>query len=146
MLPKPVLQQLIETARSCSDSAARALGVTHTRELEETAKLDLLIRYREEYLVRFGHAAGRGMDRDLWVNYRQFVSKLDAAIAQQRDVIAQQQKNTERCRSDWRAANGRLRSFDALDERRRSAEALAGRRREQRKQDEFALRKNRSGR
>ena len=146
MLPKHTLQRLIESARTVSDKAARTLGATHAREREEVSRLDLLIRYREEYLVRFGHTAGAGIDRDLWLNYRQFVAKLDAAIARQQEVIAEQQRHVERRRSEWRAANGRLRSFDVLEERRRSAEALAGRRREQRKQDEFALRAIRTAR
>lgn len=146
MLPKETLQRLIESARTHSDNAARALGATHARERDETSKLDLLIRYREDYLARFGRTAGAGIDRDLWVSYRHFVAKLDAAIVQQREVIVQQQKNLERCRSEWKTANGRLRSFDVLDERRRNAEALTGRRREQRKQDEFAQRSFRTER
>jgi len=144
MLPKRTLQQLIDIARSRSDTAARALGATHSREREEHGKLDLLVHYREECLARFGQAAREGIDREIWLNYQQFVVKLDAAITQQRELLAQQQLKVEQCRSEWRAANIKLRSFDTLEQRRQQAESVAGRRREQRQQNEFALRKPRS--
>lgn len=145
MLPKNTLRRLIEVARARSDTAARALGATHSREREEHNRLDLLLSYREEFLARFGQAAREGVDREVWLSYQQFVVKLEAAIVQQRELLAQQRQKVEQSRSEWRAANGRLRSFDTLEQRRRQAETVSARRSEQRQQNEFALRKTGSG-
>ncbi|MCC7485308.1 MAG: flagellar export protein FliJ [Burkholderiales bacterium] len=145
MLPKRTLQQLIEHAREKNDRAARALGATNSREREEHGKLDLLVNYRDECLARLVSSAREGMDRDTWLSYQRFVVKLDAAIEQQREQVALSRTLAEQSRSEWRAANGRLRSFDTLESRRVKAEAAAARRGEQRAQDEFASRKPSAG-
>ncbi|HXZ84992.1 MAG TPA: flagellar export protein FliJ [Myxococcota bacterium] len=140
MLPKNTLKRLLGVARARSDTAARTLGATHSREREETNKLELLLHYRDECLARLVQATREGIERAVWLNYQRFVLKLDAAIDQQRGLLAQQREKLEQRRSEWRAASNKLRSFDALEQRRQEAERVSGGRREQREQDEFALR------
>lgn len=141
MPSKKTLQQLIELARLRSDTAARSLSVSRTREQTESSKLKLLEGYRAEYCARLDQALRKGLDQGAWDNYRQFILKIDTAFRQQRELLDQSRKQVEQCRSDWQAANGKVKSFDTLDQRRQSAERVTDRRREQREQDEFASRK-----
>ncbi|HUL93810.1 MAG TPA: flagellar export protein FliJ [Burkholderiales bacterium] len=138
MPPKKTLQQLIELARSKSDVAARSLGVSRSHEEEELGKLRLLLEYRKEYMLRFDDAARKGLDRSAWSNYHAFLHKLDDAIEQQHQVVARQHVAVEEHRTLWHAASRRLKSFDALDQRRQQAERVTERKREQREHDEFA--------
>jgi len=141
MASKETLAQLIRLARSASDAAARALGVEQTREREENGKLELLVAYRKEYLARFEAAARAGLDGRGLANYREFMQRLEEAVAQQRDHLAAHRRAVEKCRGEWQSAHGRLKSFDTLDERRRRGERLEARRRDQRRTDEQAARK-----
>ena len=141
MLSKRTLQQLIDLAREKSDNAALVLGTTHAREREEESKLKLLENYRGECLERFRQASSEGLDRQTWTNYHKFLAKLDAAIIQQREVVAQQRQKTDQSRLDWQAASSRLKSFDTLGARQRRSEHAAERRREQRVQNTVASRK-----
>src|SRR5262245_20350926 len=138
MPPKKTLQHLIEMARSKSDSAARSLGASRSHEEDEIAKLRLLVDYRREYMLRFDEAGRAGLDRNAWSNYREFLHKLDAAIDQQKQVVAQHHRAVEERRSAWHAESRRLKSFDALDQRRQQAERVTERKREQREHDEFS--------
>jgi flagellar FliJ protein len=141
MLRKQTLLQLIELARHSSEHAARALGASQTRELDERGKLKLLMEYRDEYLRRYEQAARVGLERRDWSNYHAFLLKLDAAIRQQEQMLVERCGAVEQCRSAWRKANGKLKSFATLDARRQSAERGQERRREQRESDQAAARK-----
>lgn len=140
MLPARTLQQLIELAQRHSDNAARALGVTHTRERDEGGKLQLLLDYRRDYQLRFQQAAGAGLNLQEWHNYHEFIRKLDAAIQQQQEVLVQYQRKMAQCRTEWHAANRKLKSYDTLSQRRQQVERTKERKREQREQDELAAR------
>jgi flagellar protein FliJ len=142
MPTKKTLQQLIELARLRSDTAARSLGVSRSREETESGKLKLLEGYRDEYSARLDKALRNGLDRGAWDNYRLFLLKIDAAFRQQRELLEQSRKQVEQCRSAWQAANGKVKSFETLDRRRQRAEHATDQRREQREQDELASRKH----
>lgn len=141
MASKKTLQQLIELARQRSDTAARSLGASRSREEKESSKLKLLEGYRDEYSARLDQALRKGLDRGVWDNYRLFMLKIEAAFRQQRELLEQSRKQVEQCRSVWQAADGKVKSFATLDRRRQSAERVTDNRREQREQDEFASRK-----
>ena len=143
MPPKKSLQQLLEIARTRVDEVARSLGASCTREQEELSKLRLLLHYREEYVVRFGEASRAGLKRGAWTNYYEFMQKLDSAIGQQNELLDRHRGEVERLRAAWHAASGKLRSFATLDSRRKQAEHALEQRREQKEQDELALRRPR---
>lgn len=140
MLPKESLQQLIELAQMRCDRAARELGVSQTREQQETARLTLLIEYRQDYLARFESASRSGLELIAWTNYLNFIHKLDAAIEQQQGLIEQCRNAVQQNRGDWRKQDAKKRSFHALEHRRHATELAGENRREQREQDEFASR------
>ena len=140
-MSKPfALQTLRELAREDSDAAAAQLGrVTgHARDMDE--RLRLLLDYRSEYAARLTRVAQTGMHSTGWRNFREFIDKIDAAIDQQRELVAAAQRQVESGQSHWHAQQRRLKSYDTLYERHCSAEQRSEARREQKEQDDFALR------
>lgn len=133
------LQTLLDLARSDSDSAAAQLGALngHGRAMEE--RLQLLLDYRGEYTAHLARVAKIGMSSIDWRNFRDFIDKIDAAIAQQREAVAQAKREVQAGRHHWHAQQRRLKSFDALSQRHRLAQIRQELRQEQKEQDDFAL-------
>jgi flagellar protein FliJ len=133
------LQTLLDLAQERSDAAAVQLGVVngHDRDMQE--RLQLLLDYRSEYTARLAHIAKTGMHSLGWRNFHEFIDKIDAAIEQQREVVAMAKREVETGRHHWHAQQRRLKSFDTLSERHRTAERKSDARLEQKEQDDFAL-------
>lgn len=133
------LQTLLELARAHSDDAAAKLGVLnrHDREMEE--RLQLLLEYRAEYAANLTRMAGEGMSSVDWRNFHEFIDKIDAAIVQQRQVVASAKNGVQAGQQQWHEEQRKLKSFDTLSVRHHSAEVKRESRQEQKEQDEFAL-------
>jgi flagellar protein FliJ len=140
------LQTLLDLARTDSDTAAAQLGALngHDREMEE--RLRLLLDYRSEYTAHLARMAKVGMNSVDWRNFREFIDKIDAAIVQQRENVAQAKHQVQAGQHHWHAQQRRLKSFDTLSARHRSSERVRELRQEQKEQDEFALKGYFSGR
>ena len=69
-----------------------------------------------------------------------FIDKIDAAIVQQRDAVAQSKHRVKTGQQQWHAEQRQVKSFDTLYQRHRSIEIKREARQEQKEQDEFALR------
>jgi flagellar FliJ protein len=135
------LQTLLDLARndSDSDSAAARLGALngHDREMEE--RLRLLLDYRSEYTAHLARMAKVGMNSVDWRNFREFIDKIDVAIAQQRETVAQAKHQVQTGQHQWHAQQRKLKSFDTLSARHHSSELRREYRQEQKEQDDFAL-------
>jgi flagellar FliJ protein len=133
------LQILLDLARTDSDSAAVRLGALngHDRDMEE--RLRLLLEYRGEYTANLARMARAGMSSVDWRNFREFIDKIDAAIVQQREAVADAKHEVQAGRHQWHAQQRKLRSFDTLSLRHRSAEQKRESRQEQKEQDDFAM-------
>jgi flagellar FliJ protein len=133
------LQTLLELARAGNDAAAAQLGAVNGHEREMQKRLQLLLDYRSEYQAHFAQAAKMGMDSAGWRNFREFMDKIDAAVAQQRELVAQARQQVETGQLHWHSEQRKLKSFDTLAQRHRTQAQKAEARQEQREQDEFAL-------
>ena len=133
------LKMLLNLARNRSDAAARRLGELNSREQEAEQKLRLLLGYRQDYQVRFQEFAKNGIDQAEWRNFREFMGKLDAAIAEQRKAVANSRNRMQAGRTDWHAQQRQLKSYDTLSQRQARAETLRAAKREQREQDEQTI-------
>ena len=133
------LQTLLDLARAHSDSAAAQLGVLnrHDREMEE--RLRLLLEYRSEYAANLVRMAGEGISSVDWRNFREFIDKIDAAIAQQKQAVAAAKHGVQTGQLHWHTEQRKLKSFDTLSVRHHSVEFKRESRQEQKEQDEFAL-------
>ena len=144
------LATLIELAQNKTDEATRRLGRLQTAHTSAAEKLEMLQRYRQEYLDQLQVQMGAGVSAAQLRNFRNFIATLDAAIEQQRAVTAQAGTRLDDGRGDWRSSQRRLNSFDTLAGRARQQETALIHKREQRDSDErsarqFTLRTSLSG-
>ncbi|MGQ5487359.1 flagellar export protein FliJ [Thauera sp. ZXT1-4] len=135
------LQPLLDLANTRTDEAARRLGELVAAERDQAQKLEMLETYRKEYNERFVQAARDGMSPDAWRNFSAFMGRLDEAIAAQRKLVEQSQARTVEGQQTWIAQHTRLKAFDTLSQRHRSALDQAESRREQKQADEHAARR-----
>ena len=141
MAQKLPLDTLVELARRNTDDAARRLGVLHSATVSAGQKLDLLLRYRDDYSEQLQALMRQGLPSSQWRNYQAFLATLDGAIEQQRATRTQADHRLDHGRDDWRHHKRRLNSFDVLSERSRQQELAVLGKREQRDSDERATRK-----
>lgn len=133
------LQTLLDLAQEGSDAAAARLGVVNGHDRDMQKRLQLLLEYRGEYTARLARVAQVGMHSVGWRNFREFIDKIDAAIEQQRELVAAARRQVETGQRHWHTQQRRLKSFDTLSQRHRSAERKSEALREQKEQDDFAL-------
>jgi flagellar FliJ protein len=133
------LQILLDLAQERSDAAATQLGVVngHDRAMQE--RLRLLLEYRDEYTARFTSDAQLGMDCAGWSNFHDFIDAIDAAIEQQREIVADARRKVDAGRHLWQMEQRQLKSFDNLSLRHRTQEQTNEARLEQKEQDDSAL-------
>jgi len=136
-MSKPTaLETLIELAQARTDDAARRLGVLNTQNTDIEAKLALLLQYYDEYHMRFQTSMRHGLTASDWRNYREFLDKLDVAIAQQREILALIQQRVTAGQAAWQTARRTLTSYDTLAQRQMRAALLHAARCEQKQTDE----------
>lgn len=126
------------------EEATRRLGELITGEQQAAQRLELLAQYRDEYHARFLAAAQDGLSRDQWRNYQLFLDKLDTAISQAREMVAQSHQLTAAGQQEWLAKRGRVKAFDTLAQRHQARLDSAETRREQKALDEHSSRKHAS--
>lgn len=126
------LEPVVKVAESREQQAARALGQAQAQLAQAEQRQAELEGYKEEYLRRFHTAGSRGMSAAQMEDYRRFLGKLDAAIAQQQQVVAQAAGIVETQRHQWFERRGKTRALDKVvsryqaDERRQEAQQEQG--------------------
>lgn len=138
------LQTVLELMQSRADEATRELARLIANERDARSKLGMLQQYRDEYAARFRQAAQHGLTPREWQNYQEFLNRLDDAIASQNKAVAQQVQHTAAGQVHWQQQRKKLKAIDTLSERHLATEEAKELRREQKMQDEFATRYNRS--
>ncbi|MGF6731014.1 flagellar FliJ protein [Paraburkholderia youngii] len=134
------IKTLIGLAQDDVDAAAQRLGRAQRERNDVEAQLDALVQYRNEYYARFTESAQSGMPAGNMRNFQAFLDTLDAAIEQQRNVLAAASARVEIAKPDWQRQKQKLGSYEVLQARGEAAEAKVAARREQRDADEFAAR------
>ena len=135
------LEMLTDLARTQTDESAKRLGMLQNAQLSASQKLDMLTKYRQDYVEQLQALMSEGLATAKLRNYQAFLVTLDGAIEQQRAIVAQALTRLDHGRDDWRNNKRRLNSFDTLAERVRRQELMAQAKREQRESDERAARK-----
>jgi flagellar FliJ protein len=136
-MPKKLpFDTLIELAQNKSDEATRRLGQLQNAQISASTKLEMLLKYRQEYLDQLQVQMQDGVASAHLRNFRNFIGTLDGAIEQQRALTAQAEIRLAHGRGDWQHTKRRLNSFDALADRSHKQEMHALGKREQRDSDE----------
>ena len=134
------LKTVQDVADMRTDTAVANLGTLMQNLQRQEAKLALLERYRTEYQERLLQAKRRGLDGLALRNFHDFLERLERALAEQQNAVAQAKRGVERGREEWRTLEQRSRAYDTLSQRfdsvlqRRAATA------EQKQQDDHAAR------
>lgn len=139
------MKPAVEVAKSREDDAARCMGEHRQRLSAQEKRLEELSVYRAEYALRFERSAGQGMGAMQALEFRQFLARLNQAIAEQERTVVLLRNELAQRTQHWREANTRTRALDKVVERLEGEEARAERRIEQRDADEVALRRHRNG-
>jgi flagellar FliJ protein len=134
------IKTLIGLAQDDVDAAAQRLGRAQRERNDVQAQLESLVQYRNEYYERFTESAQSGMPAGNMRNFQAFIDTLDAAIEQQRNLLAAATERVEAAKPDWQRQKQKLGSYEVLQARGEAAEAKTAARREQRDADEFAAR------
>ncbi|MCK6411293.1 MAG: flagellar export protein FliJ [Azonexus sp.] len=135
------LQPLLEIMQERSDEATRRLGQLIAAEQNQKNRLQLLENYRAEYAQKMNDAVQAGISPLLLNNYREFLGRIDEALAQQRETLARSENDTRNGQEQWRQQNRQLKAIDTLAQRHDARERHAEGRRDQKTQDEFSARK-----
>jgi len=134
------LEILIDLAAKQADARTRDLGTALKAETSEGKRLSMLTEYRTGYLATLAQAQRRGMSSAMLVNYTQFLSRLDAAIAQQSAVVETAKGHTEAARSKFHEAERKRKSLVTISDRRAAAARVVAARYEQKQHDEISNR------
>jgi flagellar FliJ protein len=134
------IQTLIGLAKDDLDAAAQRLGRAQRERNDAQAQLDALVQYRDEYHARFTESARGGMPAGNMRNFQAFIDTLDAAIEQQRNLVAAADARVEAAKPDWQRQKQKLGSYEVLQARGEAAAAKVVAKREQRDADEHAAR------
>jgi flagellar FliJ protein len=132
------LQVALQAARERAELAERALSAAAAAEREAAGKLEVLSRYRDEYLSKM-HGTGASSIAML-LNARAFVAKLDRAVEAQHGERERLARLLAAAQDAWREARRRMKSVEILLDRRAAEEDKRAAKREQKLSDEFAAR------
>ncbi len=122
--------------------AGRELAELRRRLKEAEARMAELLEYRRQYQERFHLAGRRGMGVGQLNEYRIFLSRLDQALAQQRQTVARCRTAFERGQARWLECRRECKAVDKLADRRRQEARRRAGSREQKELDEFASRRH----
>ena len=141
MSAKSVIITLQQIADKAVDTAAEQLTLSNKRLADETAKLAMLEKYRDEYLDKLSiKLESGGFDLQMHQNYQRFMHMLDDAINGQQQVMESVQKQMNIDKSVWQEANKKKFSYEVLGERFTKKELQLEQRRDQKLMDEYAMR------
>lgn len=136
------LQSLLDLSQLRLDEATRRLGELIAGEQQAAQRVEMLVQYRGEYHARFLSAAQGGLAPEQWRNYQVFLDRLDQAIHQAQEMMAQSKQRTLVGQQDWLDKRAKGKAFGTLADRHKARVDYADRRREQKAADEHSARKH----
>lgn len=138
MKPTPQLDMVVEVASQKRDEALRALGRVQNELEQARQQMTQLQDYALESQTRWNQRATQGVSASLMMHQRQFMARIDHAVAFQSDVIAGIEQSLSRLRLEVNAAERELASLNKYMERRQRAWQQEQQRQEQKATDETA--------
>jgi flagellar protein FliJ len=124
---------------------AETLAMSERQLRESEAKLAELQAYRSDYLRDFSRRAGSGINAASARSYQAFLTRLDAALREQTELVSRARAQRAEQLIKWRGAAQRSAALERVTKRYRSEEQGQAERREQSESDERAQRTLTSG-
>jgi flagellar protein FliJ len=134
------LDTLIDLATKETDEAAKRLGYAIRTSEEADQKLQMLLQYRDDYMLRFNTAMQAGLSPSGYRNFQQFLDKLEEAIKGQQKILQDTQRRVVAERGAWQGCERKRMSYDTLATRAQKALQQKETRRDQKQTDEYAAR------
>ena len=134
----PNLSILLQLAAAARDAALARRGQLQQRLTDAQAQLALLRQYAADYAQRAQSGCGGDGDPTARANWHRFSLKLEEAIAAQAAEAASRAQQLAAAEVEVQAALRKLKSLQALAERRQLAEQAAALRLDQKQTDEIA--------
>lgn len=134
------LEVVGEVLQDREDDRAKQLRAAEAAAQAEEQRLTELIGYRDDYQQSLVAKQRSGMSAPLLRDFQAFLAKLEQAIAQQRERVANARRARDGDHQSWREAATKSAAVDALVTRCRTEERKQEDQREQRASDERALR------
>jgi flagellar FliJ protein len=132
------LRPVVRVAEQREQSAASQLG-GNMRQLElQQKQLDELIAYRAKYEQNYLTATQTGLSVAQVRDYQIFLTRLDNAIMEQRQVVMGSSQDKEASQVNWQGARGHSKMINKVVETRQQEERQQNNLREQRESDDNA--------
>lgn len=132
------LRKLIELAATARDAAALRRAQAQGLLAQARDQLDTLHGYAQDYEARAQRMLAAGCDIAAQSNLRAFTAKLRRAVEQQRGEVARREQVVAAAAAEFLQMQRKLKSLEALAERRLDGERRSAARREQKTMDELA--------
>lgn len=134
------LIRLLDLAKVSRDSAASRVAQLQQQARQAREHLDTLVGYSDDYAGRLQARAGDELDPAAQANQRAFLGKLGAALETQRREVGAREQTAAAAQAELAVHQRKVKSLEALIERRAQEEMRHAARREQRHTDEAAQR------
>jgi flagellar FliJ protein len=129
------LQPVAKIRKQQEKNAARLHGDTLRQAEQQQKQLNELISYRDQYLKAFQLAAESGLSAVQMQDYRLFINRLDVAIKQQQQSVANDHEKCEISHKKWLDKRSRTKVIDKVVEKRQRLEHDIKEKREQRESE-----------
>ena len=134
------LQTLLDLGVHRLDAAALELQKLHAALERAESKLEQLRDIQRKYDAALLASMTRGVEADRLRDFQRFLAKFKLAVEAQAAETQRCQEAWTHQHERWRDLRQRERALDALRTRHARAERLRDQKRQQKEQDEFALR------
>lgn len=132
------LRMLIELATTARDGAAARQAQLHEQRMQADTQLQALQGYVRDYQARAEDAMRQGCDIAAQENQRAFLARLERAVVQQGDEVQRRTRLLSAAAAEVAQFQRKLKSLQALAQRKLDIQRLATERREQKTMDELA--------
>lgn len=139
-MPVSKYELLIRLAAEKCDDAAHAMNAARQRMETARQRLQQLAQFLADYLHRRIARGEQGMSSGQWVDYQQFIERLQEAIDLQRREVDSSQIAYDKATAAWQEARKKLKALEKLQEQEELRARLREAKREQKQTDEFAAR------
>jgi flagellar FliJ protein len=112
-----IFSLLVDLAERERNTTSKRLADANAGVTAARAQLDMLDRYRADYLQRLGNRK-TGSGAETLRNFNAFILKLDSAISQQQRELAAWEQRCREIIDAERAAQRKLLSFETLRDRK----------------------------
>jgi len=134
------LSRLFELAKTARDAAAARLARLEQQAQQAREHLQTLVSYADDYALRLQTQPGDALDPAAQLNKRAFLARLRGALQAQQGEVGAREQACAASRADLAVCQRKIKSLEALIQRRHIEASRQEARREQRHTDEAAQR------